>query len=136
MVTYFPSQTSSNLMKVIFVQTFWLGIRKSLIIICPASNFFEVICLNVETFCAFELRLEVTNIFVTRDKILHQKRIYLQKNESFIFKYSVKAPRNSPIDCTSCANDNTSKHSWKCLKAQLAIYRVFKTDIQSIARLV
>ena len=37
------------------------------------------------------LRPKVTNISVTRDNnILHQKRIYLQKNESSIFRHTVK----------------------------------------------
>ena len=59
-------------------------------------NFFEVIRLNVQIFCAFEVRPEVTNILVTRDNTLHQKRIYLKKNENSIFKYNVKAFRNKP----------------------------------------
>ena len=57
---------------------------------------FEVIRLNAEVFCAFEVQPEVTNILVTRNNILHQKRIYLQKNESSIFKHNVKVFRNSP----------------------------------------
>ena len=59
-------------------------------------NFFEVIRMNVQIFCAFEVRPEVTNILVTRDNTLHRKRIYLKKNESSIFKYNVKVFRNKP----------------------------------------
>ena len=59
-------------------------------------NFFEVIRVNVQIFCAFEVRPEVTNILVTRDNTLHRKRIYLKKNEISIFKYNVKVFRNKP----------------------------------------
>ena len=62
-------------------------------------NFFEVIRLNVEIFCAFEVRSEVTNILITRDNILYRKCIYLQKkkkNEDSIFKHNVKLFRKSP----------------------------------------
>ena len=59
-------------------------------------NFFEVIRLNVEIFCAFEVRSEVTNILITRDNILHRKCIYLQKKKKIPFSstmlsYFVKA---------------------------------------------
>ena len=60
-------------------------------------NFFEVIRLNVEILCAFEVRSEVTNILLTRDNVLCQKSIYLQKNEISIFKHNVKVFRNSPL---------------------------------------
>lgn len=60
-------------------------------------NFFEVIRLNVEILCAFEVRSEVTNIILTRDNVLCQKSIYLQKNEISIFKHNVKVFRNSPL---------------------------------------
>ena len=60
-------------------------------------NFFEVIRLNVEILCAFEVRSEVTNIILTRDNVLRQKSIYLQKNEISIFKHNVKVFRNSPL---------------------------------------
>ena len=63
---------------------------------CLSDNFFEVKLLNVEIFCAFKGRPEVTNILATRDNVLHQKRIYLQKNESFIFKPNVQVFCNSP----------------------------------------
>ena len=96
MVTCFPSQTSSNLMIVTFAQSFWLGSRVLFIIVRPTVNFSEVIRLNVQIFCTFEVRPEVTNILVTRDNILHRNCIYLQKNESSIFKYNVKVFRNSP----------------------------------------
>ena len=59
-------------------------------------NFFEVIRVNVQIFCAFEVRPEVTNILATRDNTLHRKRIYLKKNEISIFKYNVKVFRNKP----------------------------------------
>ena len=58
-------------------------------------DFFEVMRLNVEIFCAFEVRSDVANILVTRENILHRKRIYLQKNVSFIFKNNVKVFRNN-----------------------------------------
>ena len=51
--------------------------------------------LNVEILCAFEVRSDVANILVTRENILHRKRIYLQKNESSIFKNNVKVFRNN-----------------------------------------
>lgn len=60
-------------------------------------NFFEVIRLNVEILCAFEVRSEVTNIILTRDNVLCQKSIYLQKNEISIFKHNVKVFHNSPL---------------------------------------
>ena len=47
-------------------------------------NFFEIILLNIKIFCAFEVRLEVANILVTTDNVLHRKLIYLQNNESSI----------------------------------------------------
>ena len=89
MATYFPSQASSNLTIVSFGQS--LSVRH--------VNFisFKVIRFNVEIFCALEVRSEVTNNLVTRDNILHRKRIYLQKDESSIFKHNVKVFRNSPI---------------------------------------
>ena len=71
MVTCFPSQTSSNLMIVTFAQSFWLGSRVLFIIVRPTVNFSEVIRLNVQIFCTFEVRPEVTNILVTSDNILH-----------------------------------------------------------------
>ena len=37
----------------------------------------------------------MTGVLVTRENILHQKRIYLQKYKSFIFKHKVKILRNS-----------------------------------------
>ena len=49
-------------------------------------NFFEFIRLNIEIVCAFEVRLEVINILVTRDKISNQKRIYLQKKLKLHFQ--------------------------------------------------
>ena len=53
--------------------------------------------MNVEIFCACEVRPEVTTILLTRDNILlHRKRIYLQKNEGSIFKHNDKVFRNSP----------------------------------------
>ena len=58
--------------------------------------------LNIEIFRAFEVRPELTNILVTRDNILHRKRIYFQKDESSIFKNNVKVFRNSP---TSSLNE-------------------------------
>ena len=54
--------------------------------------------MSVEIFSAFEVRPETTNILVTRDNVLHQKRIYLQKNENSIFKPDIKVFRNRP--CT------------------------------------
>ena len=59
-------------------------------------NFSEVISLIVQIFCAFKIQPEVANTLVTRDNILHRKGIYLQKNESSIFKYNVKIFRNAP----------------------------------------
>ena len=63
---------------------------------CPFDTLisFEVIPLNVEIFCAFEERPEVTNLLVTRDNMLHRKRIYLQKNESsrIMLRYFMTAP--------------------------------------------
>ena len=54
--------------------------------------------MSVEIFSTFEVRPETTNILVTRDNVLHQKRIYLQKNESSVFKPDIKVFRNRP--CT------------------------------------
>ena len=52
--------------------------------------------MNVEIFCAFEERPEVTNILVTKDNILHRKRLYLKnKTKSSIFKHNVIVFRNS-----------------------------------------
>ena len=42
-------------------------------------NFFEVIALNDEIFCAFEKQSDVINILVTGNNVLHQKSIYLPK---------------------------------------------------------
>ena len=53
--------------------------------------------LNDEMFCAFEVWLHVLNILVTRNNALHRKRIYLQKNESSIFKPNGKVFHNSLI---------------------------------------
>ena len=58
-------------------------------------DFFEVMRLNIEIFCAFEVRSDVANILVTSENILHRKRIYLQKNVSSIFKNNVKVFRNN-----------------------------------------
>ena len=96
MVTYFPSQTSSNLMIVIFAQkAFDYGAKNNSLVSVPNINFFEAIRLNVQIFFAFEVRPEVTNILATRRNVLYQQLIYLQKNESFIFKYNIKVFRNS-----------------------------------------
>ena len=76
-----------------FAQSFWLRSRKSLIIYYPARYFLW--SHTFECFCAFEVRPEVTNVLVTRENILHQKSIYLQKCKSFIFKHKVKIFRNS-----------------------------------------
>ena len=54
--------------------------------------------MNVEIFCTFEVRLEVTNILGTRDNVLHQTRTYLQKNESSIVKHNGKVFRNIPLN--------------------------------------
>ena len=54
---------------------------------CPSNT---LICLkplfshSFKIFFEFEVRPEVTNIFITRDNVLHRKRIYLQINESYI----------------------------------------------------
>ena len=58
-----------------------------------------VMRLNVDVFCAFEVRPEVTNILVTRDNILRRKRIYLQKKKKFQFSSIMlsKVFRNSPV---------------------------------------
>ena len=50
----------------------------------------HVIRLNIDRFCTFEVLPEVTNILVTRDNMLHRKRIYLQKNERSIIKHNVR----------------------------------------------
>ena len=56
-------------------------------------NLFEVIRLNVEIFCAFEVRPQTTNILVTRENILHRKRLCLVKMKfrfsSTMLKYFV-----------------------------------------------
>ena len=72
-------------------------------------NFFDAIRLNVEIFCAFEIRPEITNIVVTRGNISHWKRIYLQKHESSIFKLNVKAFRNSPEYSFASVNNDNNK---------------------------
>ena len=95
MVRYFPSQTNSDLMIVTFAHRFWLWSRNYKQLSFRHVDFFEVIRLNVEIFYAFEVRSDVANIFVTRDNILHRKRIYLQKNESSILKNNVKVFRNN-----------------------------------------
>ena len=63
-------------------------------IVRPALISLKSIFLNVEIFSTFEVRSEVANTLVTRDNVLHRKRIYLQKNESSIFKPDVKVFRN------------------------------------------
>ena len=62
---------------------------------CPSDNLLEVKFLNVEIFCVFEVRLEVTNILLTRGNVLHWKLIYLQKNDISILKPNVKIFRLS-----------------------------------------
>ena len=61
----------------------------------------EMIRLNVEIFCVYEVRPEVTNILVTRDNILHPKCIYLPKKESSTFKHNVKVFCNSSVSFVS-----------------------------------
>ena len=77
----FPPQTSSNFMIVRFAQSCWL--REQKINNCPSDTLISLksYVKNVEMFCAFEVRLEVTNTLVTRDNILHRKRTYLQKKK-------------------------------------------------------
>ena len=52
---------------------------------CPSGtlNFFEVILLNVDIFCAFELGPEIRNILETRDTLLYRKGIYPYKHDPF-----------------------------------------------------
>ena len=95
MMTYFPSQTRSNSMIVIFAQNFWFWSEKPLIIVHLTRQFlwsdtFE--CWNIECFWSMA---GVTNILVVRDNILHRKRIYLQKTQSSIFKYNALVARDN-----------------------------------------
>ena len=60
-------------------------------------NFSEIIALNVDVFCSFEMRLDMTNILVTEDNALHRKRAYLQKLKFYfqarvMLKYFVTSP--------------------------------------------
>ena len=75
--------------------------------------------MNVEIFRTFELRLETTNILVTRDNILHRKRIYLQKkkkNESSIFKHNVNPLSVNPAKWSNTLKQqNGQPHSSNCL---------------------
>ena len=60
-------------------------------------NFSEIIALNVEVFCSFGMRLDITNILVTEDNALHRKRAYLRKIKFYfqarvMLKYFVTSP--------------------------------------------
>ena len=72
--------------------------------------------LNVEIFCAFEVRLEVANILVTRNNILHGKRIYLQKVKvpfsSTMSKYFATVPKTYSFMGIRGGLLNTSKIEW------------------------
>ena len=62
---------------------------------CPSNS---LICLKSYIWMLkhFALLRYNRELQVTRDNILHRKRIYLQKHERSIFKHNVKAFRNSP----------------------------------------
>ena len=60
-------------------------------------NFSEIIALNVEVFCSFGIRLDITNILVTENNALHRKRAYLRKIKFYfqarvMLKYFVTSP--------------------------------------------
>ena len=104
-------------------------------------NFFEVILLNVELFCALEVWPEVKNILVIRGNVLHQKYISSQKKQKFYFKHNIKVFRNSRkvvhfiIQCLlEMQNFFTERHYWICFR--LSLFQDVIANIYSLPLLV
>ena len=78
-----------NKLKFDYGNTFKKLLIKEQILVCRHVNFFEFVAMNIEILCSFGIRLDVTNTLVTGNNIICQKCIYLQKNESSLFKHNV-----------------------------------------------
>ena len=91
----YPSQTISDLMIVTFAQSLWLVSRKSLIIVRPIRWFFWSHTFECWFFFCVWSAAGSCKYRSNSGNKLNRKRIYFQKDESSIFKHSVKVFRNS-----------------------------------------